>query len=137
MNDVVSKHSAEHITKDFSFNVDKIEYKLPYDMILSVKSDRHYLDIYTWDGKSYKTRMNFSDVSKMLLEDKRFLSVLRGIIINMDYIIEMHDGICILEKDTRLPISLKNQKQLEQTWHTYMFEKVKRDNFERLRNYDN
>ena len=136
MDDVISKQTTVREVKELSFNLDRIEYKLPYDMILSIKSDRHYLDIYALDGKSYKTRMNFSEVGEMLLKDKRFLTVLRGIIVNMDYIVDMSDGVCILEKDVRLPVNLKNQKHLEQSWQTYMFEKVKQDNLERLRSHD-
>ena len=106
-----------------SFIHEKTEYSLAFDNITVIKSEGHYLEINTLSGESFKTRMTFSEVKERLLEDKRFLPVLRGIIVNMDHIRNIKDGTCDLENGITIPVNIKKCKKLEQVWHSYIFGK--------------
>ena len=123
MNDVLSLNPISPLLKELSFSSGKVEYNMPYDMIVAVKSEGHYLDICTINGESYKTRMTYSNITSILSADPRFLIVLRGIIVNMDYILEMKKGSCLFKNGLKLPVNIKNCKHLEQTWQAYMFNK--------------
>ena len=136
MEDIVSKVGSVPQTKELVFTSDKVEYSLPYDKIAAIKSEGHYLEIYTIMNQCYRTRMTFTDISDKLLEDSRFMTTLRGIIVNMDYIQDLNTGICVLENGLRLPINVKNSKKIAQVWHTYMFNKIKYDTVERQRQND-
>ena len=133
LNDAVARLATSAPRPELTFYSDKNEYHLPFDMIMATKSERHYLYICSLSGETYKTRMTFSDISTQLLSDPRFLVILRGIIVNMDYIKEINEGSCLLEHDLRLPVHLKKSKEIEQTWYTYMFNKVKKETLERLK----
>lgn len=133
MDDISSKISDSKEVSELSFIYEKMEYNLPFESITVIKSEGHYLEINTISGQSYKTRMTFSEVEEKLLEDKRFLTVLRGILVNMDYIKNIKNGTCDLENGNTIPVNIKNCKRLEQLWHSYMFNKIKDENLERLR----
>ncbi len=136
MDDITAKLSTViSLSQELSFVSEKIEYRIPFEDIAYVKSEKHYLEIGTISGTTYRTRMTFSEVSDQLLSDKRFLSTLRGIIVNMDYIKNIKDGICNLENGMIVPVNVKNSKKYEQFWQTYMFNKIKFDKSERLKNY--
>ena len=136
MEDIVSRFGSPEQTKELEFSSDKVEYSMPYDQIAAIKSEGHYLEIYTITNQRYRTRMTFTDISDKLQEDSRFMTALRGIIVNMDYIQNLETGICVLENGMRLPINIKNSKKIAQTWHTYMFNKIKYDTVERQKQND-
>ena len=122
MDDIMSG-IVNSFDKELVFISEKTKYNMPYDTIAAVKSEAHYLEINTVSGQKYKTRMTFSNISGVLLTDPRFLSTLRGILVNMDYIKEFSESTCILENGLRLPVNVKNCKRIEQVWQAYKFKK--------------
>ena len=100
---------------------------LPYDNIVFIRSDGNYQEIGAKDGTIYRTRMRFTDISDKLTPDPRFLIILRGMLVNMDFIKRFSDGICYIQDNIRLPISMKNATALEQTWKNYIFQKIRRE----------
>ena len=100
---------------------------LTYDSIVFLRSDGNYQEIGVQDGTVYRTRMGFAEVSRTLQQDPRFLLILRGMLVNMDYIKRFKDGICYIQDNIRMPIALKNADTLEQTWKNYIFQKIRRE----------
>lgn len=124
MDDIMANFSDKNENlHELVFFSEKTEYHLSFDKIMAIKSEGHYLDIIVFSGLSYRTRMTFSEVLEKLQKDKRFLQVLRGIVVNMDYIKNIKKGICEMEKGVTIPVNIKNCKKLEQIWHNYMFKK--------------
>ena len=79
----------------------------------------------TQHGHSYITRMNFRDISELLTDDFRFLLIIRGILVNMDYIIRFADHSCYMEGMHQLPVNVKKYKHIEELWKNYIFQKIR------------
>ena len=74
--------------------------------------------------------MTFSGILEELGKDPRFLQVLRGVIVNMDYLTDIADGTCTLKGNIRLPVNIRNASRLERAWTSYTFEKIRRQSQE-------
>lgn len=119
MDDIIKK--CTNLEGHLTFSCNKTDYSIPYGDIIAVCAADHYLEITDKAGKVYKVRATFSSVSKQLIEDNRFLLIIRGTLVNMDYIVCFRDGSCHLKGNMQLPISLRNSKKLEQIWNNYTF----------------
>ena len=71
--------------------------------------------------------MTLSSVWSRLEQDGRFLQVLRGVIVNMDYITDIEGSTCCLQGDLRLPVSVRNRAMIEQIWTDYTFSRIRRE----------
>ena len=112
--------------KTFQFLDQKCECRLRYSDIVGIRSNGHYLHITDRELNEYKSRMTFSEAEAELQEDGRFLLINRGTLVNMDYITDFRNGICVINDTFHLPYNLKKHKLLEQTYQNYMFAKVRR-----------
>lgn len=74
--------------------------------------------------QTFLTRMTFSGIHSLLEQDSRFLQINRGIIINMDFIDTFESDTCVLHGGFRLPISVREQKKLDQIRRNYVFTKL-------------
>ncbi len=111
--------------KFLELTVNRQKIKLLYKKIMIVESDKHYINITDSNGNMLKSRMNFSACAEILVEDKRFMVIKKGILINMDYIKNFEDRYCILSDETELPIKLRDKALLEQQWIDYCFEQIR------------
>ncbi|QUC66955.1 LytR/AlgR family response regulator transcription factor [Aristaeella hokkaidonensis] len=109
------------------FTAGKTEISLPYSDLVCLTADRNYLVIHSRQKKEYRTRMTLSSVWSKLEQDGRFLQVLRGVIVNMDYITDIADNTCCLQGDLRLPVSVRNRATIEQLWTDYTFSRIRRE----------
>lgn len=123
LDDVMDR--CTEVRKILSFTVGKTEYRLDNSDIVSICADGHYLSITDIKGTEYKPYGTFSSISEQLADDKRFLTVNRGVMVNMDCISGFSDGVCIMCGDIRIPVKTKSVKQLEQTWHNYVFAELR------------
>lgn len=121
MDDILKKHTPTVDT--LSFISSRTQYCLPYTDIVALRAVGHYLDILDKDNQVHKTRMTFSEVYALLSQDRRFLLILRGVIVNMDYVLRFSDGMCHLPFNRYLPINVRNSKKIEQTWSNYILTK--------------
>lgn len=121
MDDILKKHTPAVDTLSFVSN--RTRFCLPYSDIVALRTVDHYLDILDKDNQIHKTRMTFSEVYSLLSKDNRFLMILRGVIVNMDYVLRFSDGVCHLPHNRYLPINVRNSKKIEQTWNNYILTK--------------
>lgn len=147
MCDAFDTHAFQYITKPFTeetihkclsdalklmpspetyltFTVNRIETKIMYSDILYLYSDNHYTKVVNRSGKEYLPYIYYSSLSAPLLKDKRFLQVSRGVLCNMDYITEFTKNTCIMAGGHTVPITIRNAKKLQQSWHNYTFSKL-------------
>ncbi len=142
--DAFSLHAFDYVTKPFT--VDRIDHLIceivahtPIDAIfikitvgsvderiylkniVSVTTDGHYLEIHKDDGTSSRIRLTSGEFIKMTGEDKRFLMINRGIIINMDYIDRIDGADVYLDDRTVFPISAKRVAEIKQHIQDYQF----------------
>ena len=107
----------------FSFSFDRQEYRLLLADIVSIETDGNYLRITDQEGKVYRTRMTFTHAQTQL--DQRFLSLMKGITVNMDYIVQIKDTVCYMQGGASFPMRVKNAKELKQNWLNYKFTAIR------------
>lgn len=98
---------------------DKHDYRLSYGDIISVEADSNYCIITA--NTQYRTRVSFGRIQKELSSDKRFLTINRGIIINMDYVRSMDNGICTFKNGCIFPLNSRKAHELKQAFIDYNF----------------
>lgn len=99
--------------------------RIAFPDILSAVAQGHYTMIRTKDGDSYLPLMPFRAVQEALAHDPRFLVLLRGVLVNLDYVVGFQDGVCRLSDRSTLPINVRSQNLLNKQWETYKFNKVR------------
>ena len=124
MDDVLRRSAAAQSEK-FAFTSDKKSYNLAFSEIESVQGSGNYLNITDARGTIYRTRMTFSAASKVLLADQRFLQLMRGVLVNMELIVAIRDGSCTMKSGAKLPVNVRNAKNIEQTWRNYLFSSIR------------
>ena len=117
----------------FSFLYNNLEIRLMYSEIVCLYADNHSTRIYDVDGNEYRPRMYYGVLAEQLIEDERFLQVSRGVLCNMDHILEMSKRDCKLSCGITVPITMRNATKLKQQWRDYEFAKIRRSSEERGR----
>lgn len=110
----------------FSFSSQRAEQSISYDDLVMVGTDTpNYLEITDRSGQAQQTRMTFAEAGALLLQDKRFLLVRRGVIVNMAFIQKFDDSLCHLTVGRPIPISPRSRKKLEQIWDNYLLDSMR------------
>ena len=110
----------------FTFFGKGAKQSVPYDELVMVGTGAHnYLEITDCSGETRQTRMTFAEASDILLKDKRFLLIWRGVIVNMSFIRKFDDNLCHLTAAPPVPISPRTRKKLEQTWDNYLMDRMR------------
>ena len=117
----------------FSFLYNNLEIRLMYSEIVCLYADNHSTKIYDVDGNEYCPRMYYGVLAEQLIEDERFLQVSRGVLCNMDHILEMSKRDCKLSCGITVPVTMRNATKLKQHWRDYEFAKIRRSSEERGR----
>lgn len=112
MDDILKKITVS--VPRLTFSSDRKNYSIPYKDIVAIRTSDHYLEITEKNGNTYRPRMTFSSVSTQLASDSRFLQIIRGVLVNMDYIIHFKNGSCYLKGNIQLPINIRNKQKIEQ-----------------------
>ena len=109
----------------FCFVSDRREQSLPYSRILSLHSDKNYVILTELDGSVHKIRMLFSEAEELCRRDRRFLTITRGVIVNLDHVLSVTRDICRLKQDIRYPLNTRKSHLIQQMWYNYNFEKLR------------
>lgn len=132
MDDILKRHTILSNSPKLIFSSNRKEYRIPYQDIVCVCTKGNYLEIRDQSGNTYKTRMTFSSIKDKLKEDHHFLQLLRGVLVNMDYIVDFEEGTCHLAENISLPINVRNARMIEQIWQNYVFSKIRREQRRKL-----
>lgn len=106
-----------------SFSFDRQEFSLPFGDIVSLETDGNYLAITDQTGRIYRTRMTFSTAMERL--DSRFLTLIKGVAVNMDRVAQILDGQCRMQNGALFPLQVKRQAELREQWLNYKFAKIR------------
>lgn len=109
----------------FYFTYDRHEYCLRYADIASIETDGNYIVLRDRKGKSYRTRMTFSNAENQM--DERFLVLMKGILVNMDYIVQIREALCIMQDGGSFPINVKKKREIKQKWLNYKFTSIRNE----------
>ena len=109
--------------KRFSFSHDRQNYSLRFADIVSLETDGNYLIIKDCRGRNYRTRMTFSHAETQM--DSRFLTLMKGIMVNMDYIEQIQNTICSMHDGSHFPLHIKKENEILQKWLNYKFAAIR------------
>ncbi len=132
IDEILERRTSVSNEPSFSFMCDKNQIAIPYSRIALIRtSAANYLEIIDSDGKSHTTRMTFSAVSDELSKDVRFLTVIRGVLVNMDHIIRIEKDTCLTDIDQKIPVNVKKADELSEIFRNYKFKKIRAERRER------
>ena len=126
MDDILKCRTAVSNSPKLILTSGRRDYSIPYSDIVFVRAEANYLGIMDKTGNIYKTRMTFSSIKEKFGGDNRFLQLLRGILVNMEYIENFDKGTCHLSGDISFPVNVRNAKKIEQIWRNYVFSRIRK-----------
>jgi len=131
MDDVLMRTTKESAEPVFTFTSNRKTVAVRFSEILLIRTCGRNLEIVDTDGESFETRLAFSEAETRLSSDSRFLTLMRGIIVNMDFITEIRDGICYMAGGESVAVSVRNEKALTTTWQNYRIGSIRAERRER------
>lgn len=131
MNDVQARLAKKQPDPVLTFISQRNEISLYYSEIAAITSLGNYLEISIKSGKVYKTRMTFSVISEQLLQDSRFLIINRGVLVNMDFVIDISEKSCAIMNGIQFPVNTREHKKMRQTWLNYSIAQIRKESLER------
>lgn len=105
---------------------DRKTFRIALGDIVCTMTDAHYLDVSLSDGTSLRCRMTMRQFSEQTKEDRRFILINKGIIVNADYIADFENNCCILENGVSLPIRVRDRLNIEQAVRNYNFDRIRK-----------
>lgn len=116
-----------HIPQIVRFRSSKGDIILHTDEILFAQMEGHYLKINLTDGTNRMIRMTFSAFSQRMEKQGGFLSVNKGILVNLDYVRSFEKNTLVMADGTRLPVRVKSSSAIERQWNAWTYQKKKRE----------
>jgi len=117
-------------TQVFSISIDRKQIPVLYSDIRYITSDSNYLQIQGRDV--FRCRMPFREAASILTQDERFLTINRGILINLDYVQHMENTSCTMCDSTTFSIHRKNAAAITQAYIAHQFKRRTKDSHEFL-----
>lgn len=102
-----------------NLTIDKQTISFLYSDIMYIVADSNYLILYT--DKEYRCRMSFGRLEAVLSHDSRFLTINRGVLVNLDYVTSMENFSCQLRNGRFFPINKKKEAFLKQAYIARQF----------------
>ncbi len=106
------------------FTVGSERYTVFLDQICLLENDNHAVNVSLADGRRLKVWMSFNVLEQKL--DGSFLRINRGLIVNMDHIVQMGPDICTLRDGSRLPIAVRHSTAIRAAYDNYVFDRLSR-----------
>ena len=103
------------------FTADRKRIRLPLKFLISCQSCGHYMTVRDVENRSWRTRMTVSQLLGRLDGDPRFLSINKGIIVNLDHVSTMRDGLCTTKDGCQFPLRVRQRTRLINHWREYIF----------------
>ncbi|MBR6281975.1 MAG: LytTR family transcriptional regulator, partial [Lachnospiraceae bacterium] len=102
-----------------TISVNRQKYTLKRSDITSITTQGHYLIITNVDDEEFQSRNTLVQFMDELEQDERFLAINKGVVINMDYIDRIEDGVCILTDGQQFPVKIRELSQISQKIQDY------------------
>ena len=106
-----------------SFSFDRQDHSLLLSDIASLEADGNYLVITDQKGRRYRTRMTLREAESRL--DGRFLRIIKGVVVNMDHVVQMTEAVCTMSAGGTLPMHSRNGRDVRQKWLNYKFARIR------------
>ncbi len=89
--------------------------------IVAVRTDGHYLDINTGHQDFVRVRLTAAQFLELTGNDKRFLNINRGLIVNMEHVKAVTELGAMMDDGSALPVAVKKQDEVVQQYNDFNF----------------
>lgn len=128
MDDVLMKKTEYDATPRLSFTSERQDCSIPFTDIMYIRTaERNYLEIVEAPGKPYKARLSFSGIQEALSNDRRFVSITRGVMVNLGFVKNVEDNVCITEDGERFPIASNLSGSFKNIWQNYQLDSLRNE----------
>lgn len=103
-----------------SLTIDGIDRQIDTEQILYIDYQSRRVHIHFSDH-FITLNKGFSEVAELLKPDDRFLTIFRGVMVNMQHIAGCDDIFFILDNGKHLQITIRNKKAIIQAYRNYVF----------------
>lgn len=117
-------HVIPNTCRYLEFTCNRQAVKILYSEIVFVVANRHKCELTDREGVTFSPSIGFSKFINPLTDDRRFLLINRGIIVNMDYIFGFENNSCQLYRNICLPVRVRDCIKIKHTWQKYTFAKI-------------
>lgn len=107
------------------FSAGKETVRIRVGDIRCVTTQGHYLEIDTGASMLLRTRLTLKEFLEKVASYNQFLSINKGIVVNMDYIKSIEDKNCLLKDGQTLPVKVRDSVKIRTMWQDYSFEKIR------------
>jgi len=104
----------------------RAEYDVPLRSIVALASSGHKTDLFLTNKQKLTAAEPFKTINAKLRDDRRFLLINRGIIINMDHVLSPADGNMQMKDGTVFPVKVNGRAAVLSEFSQYMISKVDR-----------
>lgn len=126
MDDILLRHTEIISTPKLTFSCDRKDVSIPYPDLVCIRTDaRNYLEITDASGNQYLTRLTFSKAAQALKDVPFFLLINRGILVNMDHIVNMDENTCTVSNGLTLPLNVRYRRELQTVWENYELDSIR------------
>lgn len=113
------------LNKYFTFTTNRTETMVLFSDFLWLESNGHYLNITARNDIHFSTRMTTKEFLAKTDGDRRFLSLNKGIVVNMDYIKTISGGNATMTDGTVFPIKVRQAAAIKSQWQNYIFDTLR------------
>ena len=104
----------------------RAEYDVPLRSIVALASSGHRTELFLTNKQKLTAAEPFKAINAKLRDDRRFLLINRGIIINMDHVLSPADGNMQMKDGTVFPVKVNGRAAVLSEFSQYMISKVDR-----------
>ena len=102
----------------------RAEYEVPLRSLIAAVSSGHSTELVLTNKQNLTAAETFRNVSEKIRDDKRFLLINRGIMINMDYVLSQKEGVMHMKDGSSYPIKINGRASVLSAFSQYMISKV-------------
>ena len=102
----------------------RAEYEVPLRSLIAAVSSGHSTELVLTNKQSLTAAETFRNVSEKIRDDKRFLLINRGIMVNMDYVLSQKYGVMHMKDGSSYPIKINGRASVLSAFSQYMISKV-------------
>lgn len=110
----------EYAVPFLSCDIDGSNRQIDTEQILYIDYQNRMTQIHFRDY-SLALNKSFGEITALLEPDERFLTIFRGVMVNMQHIAKHDDIFFVLDNGKRLQITIRNKKSIAQAYRSYVF----------------
>lgn len=108
-------------SRSITLMIDRIDTTIKINDIVYVEASGHYVVIHLKD-EELRSNCKISEIQEQLKDEKNIIAVGRSFLVNLIHVVEVEDGMMILDNDADVPIPVRIKKQIEEVFNEYKYQ---------------